>query len=105
MIIRLFCAAGISTSILVKKMRDAARDTGREAEIMSYPVIELEKMADGADVILLGPQVGFHQKRAREYCEPKGIAVGVISSEDYGHGNGLNVLEYAFELKEKMQQG
>ncbi|MFR1463293.1 MAG: hypothetical protein ACLSAZ_03500 [Blautia wexlerae] len=33
MVIRLFCAAGMSTSLLVKKMEEAAKEKGKDADI------------------------------------------------------------------------
>jgi hypothetical protein len=36
--IRLFCAAGMSTSLLVSKMIEAAEAVGTEVDIIAYPV-------------------------------------------------------------------
>ena len=51
MVIRLFCAAGMSTSLLVKKMEEAAKENGVECIIIKRPtdesgmtVSEVEKM-------------------------------------------------------------
>ena len=33
MVIRLFCAAGMSTSLLVKKMEEAAKEKGKQAKV------------------------------------------------------------------------
>ena len=35
--IKLFCAAGMSTSMLVKKMQESANKKGLEVEIAAYP--------------------------------------------------------------------
>ena len=53
--IRLFCTAGMSTSMLVSKMRKTARDKGIDVEISCYPVTSLQSQIDDADVVLLGP--------------------------------------------------
>ena len=70
MVIRLFCAAGMSTSVLVAKMQDAAKEKGKDADIAAYPISEMERLIDGVDVALLGPQVGFQLARAKESCGP-----------------------------------
>ena len=57
MVIRLFCAAGMSTSLLVKKMEEAAKEKGKDADIAAYPFTDMERMIEGVDVALLGPQV------------------------------------------------
>ena len=59
MVIRLFCAAGMSTSLLVKKMEEAAKEKGKDADIAAYPFTEMERVIEGVDVALLGPQVGY----------------------------------------------
>ena len=83
MVIRLFCAAGMSTSLLVKKMEEAAKEKGKDADIAAYPFTEMERVIEGVDVALLGPQVGYQLGRAKEICEPKGVPVDVIPMQDY----------------------
>ncbi len=98
MVIRLFCAAGMSTSMLINKMREAAKEKGMDDDIVAYPISELEAKVDECDVALLGPQVGFQIEKAKSICEPKGIPVEVIPSADYGMVNGMAVLKYAHKL-------
>ena len=98
MVIRLFCAAGMSTSLLVSKMQEAAKEKGKDADIEAFPISEMERMTDGIDVALLGPQVGFQLEKAKSICGPKGVPVDVIPMADYGMCNGLNVLKFAFKL-------
>ena len=96
--IKLFCASGMSTSVLVNKMKDAARAKGIEAEITAYPESQIDKHLDSMDVALLGPQVGYRLANAKSLCEPKGIPVQVIPMIDYGMMNGAKVLELALGL-------
>ena len=49
MVIRLFCAAGMSTSLLVKKMEEAAKEKGKDADIAAYPFTDMERMIEGVD--------------------------------------------------------
>ena len=99
--IRLFCAAGMSTSLLVNKMKDAAKAKGIEADIAAFPEGQMEKYIDGVDVALLGPQVGYTLSKAKNTCEPKGIPVVVIPMQDYGMMNGPKVLDFALNLIQK----
>ena len=98
MVIRLFCAAGMSTSLLVKKMEEAAKEKGKDVDIVAYPFTEMERVIEGVDVALLGPQVGYQLARAKEICDPKGVPVDVIPMQDYGMCNGMNVLKFAYKL-------
>lgn len=96
--IALFCAAGMSTSMLVTKMRQAAEAKGLEVEINAYPQDELEKYVDSIDVALLGPQVKFLLGKSKEVCDPKGVPVEVINTLDYGMMNGAKVLDHALSI-------
>ncbi len=98
--IRLFCAAGMSTSLLVRKMQEAAKERGIEADIVAYPVNEMEDRLDGVDVALLGPQVGFMKAQKQKAAASRGIPCDVIPMADYGMVNGKNVLDFALKLAE-----
>lgn len=96
--IRLFCAAGMSTSLLVTKMRAAAEKAGLDADIAAYSINELGERLEGCDVTLLGPQVGYQLNMVKKICEPKQIPVAVIPMVDYGLCNGEKVLAFAKDL-------
>lgn len=99
--IRLFCAAGMSTSLLVNKMKDAAIKRGIEADIEAFPESQMHAKLDSIDVALLGPQVGYRLASAKELCSPKGVPVDVIPMVDYGMMNGEKVLDFALKLAGK----
>ena len=96
--IRLFCAAGMSTSLLVRKMIEAAEAEGTEVDIVAYPVGEVDQHLDGVDCALLGPQVGYMKKQIQDKCAAKGVPCDVIPMADYGMVNGKNVLAFAKKL-------
>ena len=96
--IRLFCANGMSTSLLVKKMEEAANEKGKEVDIKAYPILDMERLIGEADVALLGPQVGYQLAKAKEICEARSVPVDVIPMADYGMCNGMSVLRFAFKL-------
>ena len=101
--IGLFCAAGMSTSMLVKKIKEAADKRELDIQINAHPVSELVKILDeGIDVALLGPQVRFKLAAQKALCEPKGVPIDVIDSLDYGMMNGEKVLDAALKLIEKL---
>jgi PTS system cellobiose-specific IIB component len=99
--IKLFCASGMSTSVLVSKMKEAAKTKGVEAEIVAFPESQMDRHLDSMDVALLGPQVGYTLGKAKKLCEPKGIPVEVIPMVDYGMMNGAKVLDFALNLIKK----
>lgn len=97
--IKLFCAAGISTAMVVRSLREAAEKKGVDAEVESGPISSIDaETKDSLDVALLGPQVGYELDHAREVLEPKGIKVAVIPMTDYGLVRGEAILDLATGL-------
>lgn len=88
----LLCAAGMSTSLLVTKMRTVASNEGFECEINAYSVAEAEKVGQFADVILLGPQVRFELERVKKVVN---CPVEAIEMRSYGMMDGVKVLQQA----------
>ena len=97
--IKLFCCAGMSTGMLVDKMKAAAKNKGIEADIKACPEAELPNCLDDLDVALLGPQVQYRLKEDKEICEKAGVAIDVETMVDYGTMNGEKVLQFALDLK------
>lgn len=87
----LMCAAGASTSMLVKRMQDAAAKEGYECTIEAHPVSDATKYAD-SDVVLLGPQVRFQRASVEQKVN---CPVEPIDMRDYGSMNGEAVLAQA----------
>lgn len=92
----LLCSAGMSTSMLVKKMQTYSTEINKSVDIEAYPMSEASEQAQDADVILLGPQVRFQEKYVKEMFSEK--IVSVIDMRDYGTMNGKNVLESTLKM-------
>ena len=86
----LLCSAGMSTSILVTKMQQAAADQGYEAEVSAHSVSEASRVGADADIILLGPQVRFNLSNVQKQLPGK--PVEVIDMRAYGTMNGEAVI-------------
>jgi len=84
--IMLCCSAGMSTSLLVKKMLEEAEKRSLSVDIK---------------VVLLGPQVKYMQKDLQNKANPYGIKVEPINMMDYGMQKGGAVLDFALSLIEK----
>lgn len=96
----LCCAAGMSTSILVQRMKDAAQKKGIEVSIKAVPVAEFKENIDTADIVLLGPQVKYEQAQLQAIAGPMGKTVAVIDMMDYGMMKGDVVLDKALKMME-----
>ena len=90
--ILLVCAAGMSTSLLVNKMKAAAKEKGIEIDIDALPVSECSSVIDKADIVLLGPQVRFQKPQVDALVKGR-IPVEVIDMRLYGTMNGKVILE------------
>lgn len=94
--IRLFCSAGMSTSLLVSKMQAAAKKKNLEVDICAYSEAEVSEKGIEADVILLGPQIKYMSKSIKDMYPEK--PVEVIDMRSYGVMDGNAVLEKALSL-------
>ncbi len=83
--------------MLTTRMRDAAAKLGKEASINAYSFTKLDEVIDGADIVLLGPQVRFKKKMFEEKYADKGIEFMVIDTVDYGMMNGEKVFKTVLE--------
>ncbi|MCR6095098.1 PTS sugar transporter subunit IIB [Salipaludibacillus agaradhaerens] len=97
--ILLVCSAGMSTSMLVSKMRQAADKRSLNISIEATAEAGLANELETTDVILIGPQVRFLEKQINEKATPHGINVAVIDSIAYGMMNGEEVLNQALQLR------
>ncbi|MBA9087926.1 PTS system cellobiose-specific IIB component [Fontibacillus solani] len=96
--ITLVCAAGMSTSIMVNKIKAAAEKEGETISVRAVSESAFSNYAEETDVLLLGPQIGYALSRLKGLYEPKGIKVDVINTIDYGMMNGEKVLKQARDL-------
>jgi len=94
----LCCSAGMSTSMLVKKMEQAAAGRSLEVEIAAIPMADFGAAIQKYDVCLLGPQVKYKlaefQAEAAQFNKP----VEAIDSMVYGMMNGEKALDQALAL-------
>ncbi|ADL69824.1 phosphotransferase system lactose/cellobiose-specific IIB subunit [Thermoanaerobacterium thermosaccharolyticum DSM 571] len=97
----LVCSAGMSTSLLVKKMNDAAIKKGLKVEIEAFAEADLKRNLENVDAILIGPQVRYLLSKIKQIAEPRGIAVDVIESRLYGKVDGEGVLNKALDMLKK----
>ena len=97
--IMLCCNAGMSTGLLVKKMREAAEAQGIRCQIGACSVSEAGEKAKDADVILLGPQVRYELKKLKAMFPGK--PVEAVAPADYGMLRGDRVLQAALSMTEE----
>ncbi len=94
----LCCAAGMSTSMVVKKMKEAALQKGIEVEITAVGMDEFDATLPNYDCCLIGPQIKYKQAEFKAKGEALGKKVAVINAMDYGMMKGEKILNDALAL-------
>lgn len=92
----LLCNMGMSTSLMVNNMRDAAKKEGYECEINAYALQKADEVMAKADIILIGPQISFELKRLKSVYPDK--VIEAIAMADYGRMDGAKVLQHVKEV-------
>lgn len=93
----LVCFAGMSTSIMVNKINEAAKKKGVDLSVDAVPLSDLEDNLEGIQVILLGPQVRYALPNVQKITNGK-VPVQVINTVDYGMMKGEKVLDQIIKL-------
>lgn len=95
--ILLACAGGMSTSLLMEKMKSEAQKRGIEIQVDARSEKSVEELLGTFDVLLLGPQVRYVLKSMEKLLDGK-YPVEVINMKDYGTMNGAKVLDQALKM-------
>jgi PTS system cellobiose-specific IIB component len=96
----LVCAAGMSSSLIEEKIRQAAAAVGKDMELRA---VDATRMAlwdydqDRMDIILVAPQVRFKKKSILEKAEPLGIIVQDIDTIAYGMCDGEKIFSQVMD--------
>lgn len=100
--ILLVCATGMSTNMLVSKMRKAAKNHDIEVTITAVSANEADArlISQEIDILLLGPQVRYMKSKFLKKVKEKNIEVHVIETKDYGMMNAEKILLEALNIKE-----
>ena len=89
----LICAAGMSTSLLMNKMREYAASIDYDVTVDAQPVGTVADTGQDADVILLGPQIRF---KVKGMCPDK--PVEAMDIQAYGTMNGQKIIDRVKEI-------
>lgn len=92
--ILLVCAAGMSTSLLVRKIQKAMPNESVDWIVSSQPAENLDLYIDEYDVILLGPQISHRLKGIQKEFAHKHKIIELLNYVDYGLGNGENIIRF-----------
>ena len=102
----LVCLAGMTTNLLVNRMRRAADMTDKNIDIVAISASEVEKdiQNEHTDVYLLGPQVRYLKNDIKQALNNSDIPVKNIDMTDYGLMDGSKVFAYAERLLDDISE-
>lgn len=90
--ITLICNLGMSTSMIVDKMLEAAKAKGLSADIDALPFDKIDDRIKKTDILLLGPQVRYLlSKFQKEYGSTVPV-IEVMNMADYAMVRGEKIL-------------
>ena len=100
------CCAGMSSSLVVKKLEDyidtlkSSNTTNLNLTIEAIPLDKFKNVKDDYDIILLAPQIAYKLKEFKKLISDKNksIPVSIIKGLDYGLLRVDNILSSALLL-------
>lgn len=97
--ILLCCAGGLSSSVVMKKVRKYMEEKGEEVTIDAVGVSEVYEKAKNYDVVLTAPQV---RNRFADIQKDAGdTPVAAMNPQDYAIGNAANIIKQVKSVIEK----
>lgn len=92
--ITVFCNAGLSSGLIVERMRKLSPND----DITAYQSTKMEAELPKADVVLLSPALRFMLDKAKKLAEANKIPCGVIDMKAYGFGDGEAVYKQVQQM-------
>lgn len=98
--ILLVCAGGMSTSLLVERIRkEIEKRNMKDVKVDANAIEYLEKVIDDYDVILVGPQIRYKEPYIKNLCSEHKKTYTIIPPAIYGLVDEARILDFALNLK------
>lgn len=97
----LVCTAGISTSLLLKKIELVAQERKIDMTIKAIGEAESQKENLTTDVMLLGPQVRYLERAIKKINEKSPMQIAAVDESAYSNVDGDKVVDQILELAKK----
>ncbi len=95
--ILLCCSGGFSTSLVVSKMKESAKQKGVDCRIWAVGEKDIDENLPKADIVMLAPQIAYRSGDFEMKCRQADKKFVMIGQLDYGRCNGENILTQALE--------
>lgn len=95
------CAMGLSSSMLVEKIKQFIINEHRQYEVYCSDVDCAKEKIMCSDIVLLAPQISFIWSNFESLCQKLSIMMGVISKENYGSCDAEAIVKQIDELSKR----
>ena len=92
------CSWGMSTSLLVDSMQEAATGLKYEVSVKAFSAGEYMDQIDECDIILVAPQIRHLRKSIEKLAASVGKPVAMIEPFHYATMNGRAVLDQVLHM-------
>lgn len=99
------CSWGMSTSLLVESMLEAAKARQLQLSVEALSAGEFTEQIDTCDVVLIAPQIRHLRKSIEKLAWSAGKPVALIESFHYATMNGQAVLEQVVNMLPRTEEG
>lgn len=96
--ILLICDMGMSTSLVVKRMLEAAKAQGIDVLIEAKGSQDFEDNAADFDCYLIAPQISYKLADFQNIASAHNKPIALINMMDYGLTDGKKILSQAFSM-------
>jgi cellobiose PTS system EIIB component len=96
--ILIVCSWGMSTSLLVDSMLEAATKLKYEVSVQAFSAGEYMDQIDECDIILIAPQIRHLRKSIEKLAASAGKPVALIEPFHYATMNGQAVLDQVMHI-------
>ncbi len=86
----LVCSGGMSTSVLMNKMKDYAKEHELDIKVAACGTTQYLEEVSAYDIVLLGPQISY---RKQQIASTVSVPVVAINPQDYAFGNIEHILK------------
>ncbi len=94
--IKVVCATGISSNLLVDYLERKASEKKLDVEVTSGSSMNIKEAVETCDVLVLGPQYGYKLEEVNEMAAGK-CAVVTLKEYEYASVEADNILNKAVE--------
>ncbi len=99
------CSWGMSTSLLVDSMLEAAAEIKQEVSVEALSAGEYAGQIDECDIVLIAPQIRHLRKSIEKLAATAGKPVALIEPFHYATMNGKAVLEQVLRMLLDAEEG